>query len=436
MGPLRSILGPATKLDMKRSNRFGLVLALGLSLMAAVSPFELQLKEKDHKKIGDSLTIYYESVRTKKGVAKAKNDLQGVLDKFNQALSKKAKTEVDILSLTEDMTASFLWAGVSESRVTLGKIKEYTFETPFGPIECAIHAPKKYKASKGPVPLILSVPAEGQMLSQHLNEDWMLGDVRDNAIIATLQMPKNVDLWGKSSREPIGGLETIMFGLGEIIKMYSVDPDRIFLSGRGDGVEAAAYVASIFPSTFAGLLGRSGDLKETGPKNFGNMNAYFSGGGSNVTAFGESAAELGYKTVTIEPDGTIESAWQWISSHSRFANPAKVDFEIKSPYAAQAYWISAEGFDPEEEPVVSGEIDREKNVIVITANNIASVVLFLNDSLVDLDREVTVICNGVERKDKFTRSLTIALNQYYNSNDAGRVYTAFKSYDIPKIQEK
>jgi hypothetical protein len=421
---------------MKRSNRFGLALALGLSLMAAVSPFELQLKEKDHKKIGESLTTYFEAVSEKSGIAKAKSGLKTVLEKVNKSLSKKAKEDVDVLSLTDDITASFLWAGIPEGRATVGKVKEFTFDSPFGPIECAIHAPKKYKASKGPVPLILTIPEEGQKLGEHLNEDWMLGDLRDGAVIAALQMPKNVDLWSKSSMDPIGGLETIMFGFREIRQMYSIDPDRIFIAGRGDGVGAAANVASIFPYIFAGLIGRAGDLGETSPKNFGNVHAYFTGGGSNVSTFCDQAVELGYETVTNEPEGKLESVWEWVSTHSRIANPTKVDFELKSPYAAQSYWISAEGFDPEEEPIISGEIDREKNVIVITASNVSSVTLFFNDSLVDLDREVTVLCNGVEQKDTFSRSLTTALNQFYNSNDAGRIYTAFKSYDLPKLEEE
>ena len=49
---------------------------------------------------------------------------------------------------------------------------------------------------------------------------------------------------------------------------------------------------------------------------------------------------------------------------------------------------------------------------------------------------MTVLCNGVEQKDTFSRSLTTALNQFYNSNDAGRIYTAFKSYDLPKLEEE
>ena len=44
---------------------------------------------------------------------------------------------------------------------------------------------------------------------------------------------------------------------------------------------------------------------------------------------------------------------------------------------------------------------------------------------------VTVVCNGVEHKDTFGRNLSTALDQFYNSNDWSRVYTAFKVYDIP-----
>ena len=104
--------------------------------------------------------------------------------------------------------------------------------------------------------------------------------------------------------------------------------------------------------------------------------------------------------------------------------------------AARAYWLSAAGFDPEEEPAISAEINRETNAIAITASNVSEVTLYFNDALVDLDREVKVICNGVEQKEKFSRSLATALTQFYNSNDAGRVYTAFQVYDIPELEDK
>lgn len=421
---------------MKRPLRFGIALALGLSLTAAILPFELVLKEKDHEKIGDSLVEYYDAIKEKKGITEARNEVRDVLDKFSAKLSKKAKKDVDVLSLTEDMTAAFMKAASVPSRATVGKITDFSVDTPLGKMDFTLHAPKKYKASKGSVPLIITIPEEGKDLSDHLNENWMLGDVRDGAVIAALKMPRNVDLWAKSSRDPMGGLEVIMFSLGNILKEYAIDPNRIYISGRGDGVEAAAHVASIFPYTFAGLIGRSGDLSGTGPKNFGNVHCYFAGGGGNVTDFQDKAKDLGYETVTVEPAGDLKAIWTWIEAHPRIANPSKIDFELKSPMAARAYWLSAAGFDPEEEPAISAEINRETNAIAITASNVSEVTLYFNDALVDLDREVKVICNGVEQKEKFSRSLATALTQFYNSNDAGRVYTAFQVYDIPELEDK
>ena len=38
----------------------------------------------------------------------------------------------------------------------------------------------------------------------------------------------------------------------------------------------------------------------------------------------------------------------------------------------------------------------------------------------------------MDHKDKFKRNLSTALDQYFRSNDAGRIYTNFQLYDLPE----
>jgi hypothetical protein len=96
-----------------------------------------------------------------------------------------------------------------------------------------------------------------------------------------------------------------------------------------------------------------------------------------------------------------------------------------------AYWIEARGFDPEEKPSLRAKIDRETNTVQVDATDIASVSLFFNDLLVDLDAPIHIVTNGVEHEIKLARRLEFALERAYISGDSGRLYTNYYYFDMP-----
>lgn len=428
---------------MKTTHKVGALL-LGSLMLAAAAPKEMLLKAKDQANLGKAVRSYYEAYNKSEGISKAKASLAESIKKLEKKLSKKAKHEVSLLASPEDLKEIFSASKEYPKRSPTGRITDFAPDTFFGtPVKYSLLAPKGYKASKGSMPLVLIVPSESEKPGEsqispetELEEEWMLGELRNEAIIAALEMPEDPSLWAGSGGDQLGGLETVMFALRQIRQDYNVDSDRIFLAGHGQGVAAAAEVANIFPYIFAGVIGRSGDLGATSPANFRNLPSFFAGGGSGVTSFADAAAELGYENVTVKPDARLEDVWGWIKKTTRIANPAAVTF-VPSSNIGGCYWLTAEGFDPEaeEKPEIQAEIDREKNVIAITSKGIASVTVMLNDALVDLDREVQVICNGVDHKDTFQRNLTTALDQFFNSNDAGRIYTAYQLYDLPEPKQ-
>jgi len=421
---------------MKLSRKLGTLL-LGTALLAAATPLEMLLKPKEQEELGQEVREYYDAFEKGDGLAKAKSALAESLQKHNEKLSKKAKEDVDVLSSTEDLAAIFAFSREYPKRSAVGKVSDFSADTRIGfPVEYALLAPKSYKPGKGALPLVLIIPDEGdgraKMARKQLDEDWMLGELRDGAVLAALTMPEDVSLWGKSGGgDKLGGLETVMFALRQICVDYEIDSDRVFLAGHGAGVAAAVDVANVFPFVFAGVIGRAGDLGDVAPTNFRNLPSYFAGGGSGVSRFAEAAGKLDYKNVTVKPAALLDDVWKWIQSTKRVANPTAISFAPTSQIGG-CYWLSIDGFDPESEgkPEITAEIDREKNVIAITSKGIRSATLMFNDALVDLDREVLVICNGVDHKDTFKRNLSTALDQYFRSNDAGRIYTNYQFYDL------
>jgi hypothetical protein len=425
---------------MKLTRKLGALL-FGTALLAAAAPLEMRLKAKDQQNLGKEVRSYYDAFKAKKDIAKAKVKLVDAIAKQNKKLSKKAKTDIDLLASPEDLQAIFAASQVFPKRSVGGKVVNFSADTFLGePVKYSLVAPKGYKASKGALPLILIIPSESEDPGKtqkdpgkELDEEWMLGDLRGNAVLASLEMPADPGLWGRRGGDQLGGLETVMFALRDIRSNYSIDADQIFLAGHGAGVGAAVEIANVFPYIFAGVIGRSGDLDKTAPTNFRDLPTLFAGGGSAVTAFEDAAKELGYENVNVKPDARLEDIWKWVQATRRDSNPSAISFAPTTNIGG-CYWLTAEGFDPEadEKPELTAEIDREKNVIAITSKGISKVTLMLNDALVDLDKEVLVICNGVEHKDTFRRNLTTALEQFFNSNDAGRIYTAFQVYDLPE----
>ncbi len=190
---------------MKLTSKLGATL-MGAALIAAASPLEVQLKEKDQEALGKEIRTYCDAYDKTEGVAEALRELGESIAKHNKKLSKKAKTDIDLLASPEDLAAMFALSKEYPKRSPSGKVNDFSADTFLGePVQYELHAPKGYKASKGALPLILIVPDEGEKPEEHLNEDWTLGDLRNNAVIAALVMPKDPSLWSKRGGDVLGG---------------------------------------------------------------------------------------------------------------------------------------------------------------------------------------------------------------------------------------
>jgi hypothetical protein len=115
----------------------------------------------------------------------------------------------------------------------------------------------------------------------------------------------------------------------------------------------------------------------------------------------------------------------------RLAHPTHVSLTPIAASGGKAYWLEIAGFDVAAAPTVEAQVDREANRITVTGKGVASGAVYLNDALVDLDRPVELVCNGVARIERPQRNLEFLLSQAYNSNDASRVYTAKIDFDLP-----
>ncbi|MCH2104787.1 MAG: hypothetical protein MK297_12370 [Planctomycetes bacterium] len=408
---------------------------------AAFAPITMQqealLKESDHKKIGKEIADCIEAFQEGKGRLKAEEKLSESIAKWSK---KKPFKDKDPLFANADLGMSLWYAHeYDKKKVTKGKVDSVT--VPTGPpfdyeIEYCVWAPSKYKAKDGPYPLILCIPDAGQRPFDHLTEDWVLGGLRDQVILAAIPMPEDVDAWDQvGGAGTQGGLANMFTVLKEMTRNYAVDFDKVFVAGKGAGVAAALELSQFFPDRFAGVIGRTGDAGDTSHDNYRNLPVYFAGGGQKATAFADAMKDAGFAEAVVNPDGKEEDILAWVMATDRDATPTEVVLTPKLPFPNKAYWLEVPKTEEIEGRTIRAVVDRATNEITITAKHVSSVTIYLNDELVDMDLPVTVICNGAKNEDVIPRNFSTMMRLIYSArNDAGRIYTATRQYDVPKLE--
>jgi hypothetical protein len=410
---------------------------LALLLLSFSGPQdEYLLKDSDHKKMGKEIAECLTAKNEGKGQIKAEEDLKEALDKWEK---KKPFKERDPLSGVRDLGASLWYSNAyDKKKVSKGKVDSlsaYAGARFDSDIEYCVWAPSKYKASAGPYALVLCLPDSGQRAFDHLTEDWALGAMRDEVVFAAIDMPEDVSAWSELGEPGApGGIVNLMTVFREMTRNYAVDFDKVFLAGKGAGVSAALELAGVFPDRFAGVIGRAGDAGEASHANYRNLPVLFAGGGQKATGFAEAMESEGFADSLVQPDAKEQDVFSWIKSTSRDAMPKAVTFSPAETFAPNAYWLGLPVTEPVEGRVIKASLDTSLNQIIIEAKHVSSVTIYFNDLMVDMDRPVTVICNGVKNEDLIPRNFSTMMRAIYSGkSDAGRVFTASREYDIPKI---
>jgi hypothetical protein len=417
------------------------LLLAALPAFAWVSgPAETVLKNSDHQKVGkmmeECITAYVE----REGRREAENELWETLEK---KWTKPAKGR-DPLCLTEDLGAALYYSrNYSKAKgVKKGKVSEFEVPVPYygADFEASyeLWAPSKYNQKTGPYPLIICLPGASASPAEHIEKRWASSEVRDTAIVVSIELPENAEHWAtlglRGDPKNAGGIGILLSIYGDVRDRYAIDHDRVFLVGEGTAaVEAVMKIGNTFPDRFAGVVGISGDAAEISPDNFWNLPSYFAGGGGKATAFAKACKDAGQLEPVIAPEAKEADIWGWMTANPRRSNPAELVLRAGSPFPNKAYWVEIPPRDDSSVARLVAKADRDSNTITIDSEGITSVTLYFNDILVDLDKPVEVIVNGLKIKDQIPRNFNSMMEQIYKGrSDPGKIYTAFKAYDIPK----
>ncbi len=177
--------------------------------------------------------------------------------------------------------------------------------------------------------------------------------------------------------------------LTDFWRRYQIDFDRIILDGR---LEAAA-LASVFPHVFAGVVLRGGDIPAAMITNISTIPVYVVGDAGLKKALDAA----GHPNVTL---GDEKGMMPWLQERKK-TTPKKFSWRVSTPEHLFANWIKVREakIGPETDLEVE-VIDTEENpnTIKVDGKGIESIAFYLNDDIVDLDREVNLLLNGTPKK--------------------------------------
>jgi hypothetical protein len=105
----------------------------------------------------------------------------------------------------------------------------------------------------------------------------------------------------------------------------------------------------------------------------------------------------------------------------------------------KAFWakiITCEPLDAvkkDERPLLTVKADPDENQITVTSRSVSEVWIYLNDYLVDLDKEVTFVINGKKMEGHlFQRSVRSLWDNMRTAYDPTALYTAIHKLEIPR----
>ena len=229
-----------------------------------------------------------------------------------------------------------------------------------------------------------------------------------------------------------------------MVLFHQVNPDKVYLMGYSAGGDGVYQLAPRMADFFAAASMMAGHPNETSPLGLRNLPfALYMGGKDAAYKRNEIAADWEKKLQALrssDPEGYLHrvrifpefghwmqkkdaEALPWMSQYRRQKYPSKVVWKQDDVMHERFYWLHApkESFSERGEIVVS--IDAQK--MVIETMECSALTLRLNDHLVDLGREVTILRKGQKLfSGKLERRLETMIQSLMERGDPSYLFSA------------
>jgi predicted esterase len=238
----------------------------------------------------------------------------------------------------------------------------------------------------------------------------------------------------------------VLYALQNSFKRFSIDTDRVFLSGHSIGGDAVWDIALAHPDLWAGVLpiaATAGKYVGRYWKNAKHVSFYFVGGemdgnrvAQNMQDFNRYLTRFGYDTMIVEYKGRghdhfqddIHFMFDWMRTHRRNFFPKTIKCTAMRPWDNFFWWVELDGMPssfitlPLQWPrkgardmLLEAEIGINNRIRVKSPAKIITV--YLNPDIIDFQENVSLNVSGKTQNDPIVPNLEVMLEDVRTRGD-------------------
>jgi len=419
------------------------------------------LKASEQKSLGDKLRKYlsadltYQAARGRER-EKASKKLRKARSSFEKEWKKA--DEAGVLGSMSDLRTVF-YNCFTPVRPDIGKGSVLTKGVKDTEIEWAIRLPKKYTEKK-PWPVILTLPSgkEGDWVkpADYFKAIYNKKPIIDQFILQVPKLPKDLEMdpipnysRDRAEEEEDKRIRSVFGAFGYLVNNYTVDRARVFLDCGSETCGFGIRFATLFPDRWAGIILRNptevDDLRIGTLFNVPILALKTEQNAAEVDALKKRwDKECPDMFTVIDAKGAAphldssDDILAWTNEKSRDMVPNKVTLEPNHDRFNKAYWVDIHVADSlltttgEDRPRLVAVADRATNRITIDCKGVERFEILLNDDLVDLSKEFTIVVNGKAVKETRRRSFGEMKRRMLERNDWDYIFPVRYVSSVPK----
>ena len=307
------------------------------------------------------------------------------------------------------------------------------------PIRYLVQLPPEYDPYRQ-YPTILTLHGAGTTAEQQI--DWWAGEWAKNGsrqgqatrhgyiVIAPRWGKEHQKKYEYSARE----VAAVLNALRDACRRFSIDTDRVFLSGHSMGGDAAWDLGLAHPDLWAGVIpivARSDRYCSLYWKNAENLPFYLVGGEKDGRWLVDNAGDLdryltrGFNTTVVEYQGRghehyydeIQHLFTWMNVFKRNFYPREFACASMRPWDNYFWWVELEGMPeratvtPENWPPPRGSVPMRTEASITATNGVqirtgaARTTVWLSPKMINFDQRMTITVNGrrINTKESFVK---------------------------------
>ena len=419
------------------------------------------LANREQKTLSDKLgkylaaeIIYDDSKgKAREKASKTRRKAKEAFDKEWDKAEKKG-----ILGSMVDLKAVF-YNCFPNKRPEVGKGNFYVRDVDETDFSYGLQIPKKY-SEKTPWTTVVVLPSgKGGTWTKpkdYFTKVWAGSNLLTSAIVNIPTLPQGLEMdpipdysRDGAEKEEDRRIGSVFSSFGFVMNNYNVDRSRVFLDCGKETCGYGLRLASLFPDRWAGIILRDPTaVDDIRIGNLLNVPILAIDSGDNtatVTALQKRWDEHcpGMMTVLkgkgaaphLASAADIEA---WMADKQRTMTPKKITLEPNHDRFNKSYWVGMLVADslltasPDKKPRLQVVADRAANRITVDAQGVERFEVLLNDDLVDLSKEFTIVINGKAIKETRHRSFREMKKRMMLRNDWSYLFPVRYIATVPK----